>query len=76
MSEKRLKKQQIAPFVLMWIASGMLSVADWLVLRAAVSAVAAGTQEEHCHRNQQQAQDEANGGGRDAGRAEKAHAGG
>jgi len=41
MSEKRLKKQQIAPFVLMWIASGMLSVADWLVLRAAVSAVAA-----------------------------------
>jgi hypothetical protein len=41
MSEKRLEKQQIAPFVLMWIVSGMLSVADWLVLRAAVSAVAA-----------------------------------
>ena len=41
MSEKRLEKQQIAPFVLMWIVSGILSVADWLALRAAVSAVAA-----------------------------------
>lgn len=41
MSEERLEKQQIASFVLMWIVSGILSVADWLVLRAAVSAVAA-----------------------------------
>jgi hypothetical protein len=41
MSEKRLEKRQIVPFVLMWIVSGILSVADWLALRAAVSAVAA-----------------------------------
>jgi hypothetical protein len=41
MSEKKLEKRQIAPFVLMWLVSGILSIADWFVLRAAVSAVAA-----------------------------------
>ena len=41
MSERRLEKRQIVPFILMWVASAILSVADWLALRAAVSAVAA-----------------------------------
>ena len=40
MDEKRLERQQIVPFVLMWIASAVLSLADWLALRAGVSAVA------------------------------------
>jgi hypothetical protein len=41
MSEKRLQKRQIVPFILMWIASTILSLADWLALRAGVGAVAA-----------------------------------
>ena len=41
MSEKKLEKRQIPPFVVMWLVSGILSIADWFALRAAVSAVAA-----------------------------------
>jgi len=41
MDEKRLEKRQIVPFILMWVASAVLSVADWLALRAAVGSVAA-----------------------------------
>jgi hypothetical protein len=40
MSEKRLEKRQVMPFILMWIASAILSIADWVALRAGVSAVA------------------------------------
>ncbi|HUT18405.1 MAG TPA: hypothetical protein VM366_04540 [Anaerolineae bacterium] len=41
MSERRLEKRQIVPFILMWAASAVLSVGDWLALRAAVGSVAA-----------------------------------
>jgi len=41
MDEKRLEKRQIVPFVLMWIASAILSLADWVALRAGIGAVAA-----------------------------------
>lgn len=41
MSEKKLKPAQYAPFILLWIVSAALSLADWFVLRRALVAVAA-----------------------------------
>ncbi len=43
--EKQLKPLQFIPFYLLWIVSGALSVLDWLVLRAATTAVAAAIAE-------------------------------
>ena len=40
MSEKQLKPAQFVPFYLLWITSGLLCVLDWLISRAAVTAVA------------------------------------
>ena len=41
MSEKKLKPRQFLPFYGLWIISAVLSIADWLILRAALTAVAA-----------------------------------
>ncbi len=41
MSEKHLRPLQFIPFYLLWIISAVVSVIDWLVLRAGVTAVAA-----------------------------------
>jgi hypothetical protein len=40
MSEKKLKPIQFIPFYLLWGVSGLVCVLDWLVSRAAVTAVA------------------------------------
>jgi hypothetical protein len=40
MSEKKLKPTQFIPFYLLWAISGLVCVLDWLISRAAVTAVA------------------------------------
>jgi hypothetical protein len=45
MSEDKLKPIQHVYFYLLWIVSGALNIADWLALRAGVSAIAAGIAE-------------------------------
>ena len=41
MSEKKLKPRQFFPFYGLWLISAALSIADWLILRAALTSVAA-----------------------------------
>lgn len=41
MDEKKLERRQIPAYILMWLVSAVLSIADWFALRSAVSAVAA-----------------------------------
>ena len=41
MSEPKLKPRQFLPFYGLWLISAVLSIADWLVLRAAATAIAA-----------------------------------
>ena len=41
--EKRLKPRQVPLLVGLWIASSLLSVLDWVALRAAITAIAAVT---------------------------------
>ena len=41
MDERRLQPGQVALFVLLWIVSSALSILDWVVLRAAITAVSA-----------------------------------
>ena len=45
MGEQKLKPIQFIPFYLLWGASGALCVVDWLVSRAAVTAVASAIAE-------------------------------
>lgn len=41
MSEPKLKPRQFLPFYGLWLISAALSIADWLLLRAALTAIAA-----------------------------------
>jgi len=41
MSEPKLKPRQFLPFYGLWMISAALSIADWLFLRAALTAIAA-----------------------------------
>ena len=41
MSEPKLKPRQFLPFYGLWLISAALSIADWLMLRAALTAIAA-----------------------------------
>ena len=38
--EPKLKPAQLLPFYLLWLVSSILSIADWLLMRAAASATA------------------------------------
>ena len=41
MSEPKLKPRQFLPFYGLWLISAVLSIADWLMLRAGLTAIAA-----------------------------------